>query len=68
MAGERREFGRQAGRRRVWEDPLGQYNGFCFYFAIRILSRGLTSPLRTNLQRYELSKMGTYTLTSSPVS
>ena len=33
MAGEGREFGRQAGRRWVWEDPLGQYNGFGFYFA-----------------------------------
>lgn len=33
MAGEEREFGRQAGRRGVWADPLGHYNGFGFYFA-----------------------------------
>lgn len=33
MAGEGWEFGRQAGRKRVWEDPLVQYNGFGFYVA-----------------------------------
>lgn len=35
VAGEGREFGKQAGRRAwgVWEDPLGHYNGFGFYFA-----------------------------------